>query len=124
MKRGIKQRINYKVNQCKLATTQGSGDLEVLATPALIASLEEASRQAVAPYLSENSTTVGGYIEVTHMKPTAEGETYYVESVLTDIDRSKLTFELSAFDKSGQIGKGTHVRFVVNRDKFMSNISK
>ena len=120
--KGLTHRINRKVNLAQLATTVGSGTLPVLATPALIAALEEAASLAVAPHLPEGSTTVGGHIEVSHLKPTGMETSFYAEAELIEIDRSKLTFTLTAYDETGQIGKGSHIRFIVDGEKFMENI--
>lgn len=105
-----------------LAVQVGSGDLRVLATPSMIALMEQASMLAVAPHLEENQTTVGGYIASSHLKPTAPGHFITATATLTAIEGRKLQFAVSAADEEGLIGEGNHTRFVVDRTKFMSRL--
>ena len=37
-------------------------------------------------------------------------------------DPGKLTFDVEACDEVGAIGKGTHVRFIVDKERFMAKL--
>lgn len=100
----------------------GSGDLPVLATPAMMALMENAAMTAVAPELPEGSTTVGGHIESSHLKPTPVGAEVKAEATLTKVDGRKLYFTVKAMQGDTVIGEGTHLRFIVDREKFMSKL--
>ena len=119
MEVGLSHTSLLLVSQSDLAQAQGSGDLEVLATPRMIALMENAAMLAVAPALAPDETTVGGYLSVTHLKPTAIGAEIYATAVLTHIDGRKLTFTVTASEGNKRIGEGTHVRFIVKREKFL-----
>ncbi|MDE6379900.1 MAG: dihydrolipoamide acyltransferase, partial [Muribaculaceae bacterium] len=71
---GLKHRSKFIVVQHLTAKAIGSGDLPVLATPAMIALMENAAMLAVAPHLADTDTTVGGFMECSHLKPTAMGD--------------------------------------------------
>lgn len=43
-------------------------------------------------------------------------------AVLTEINGRELKFNIAARDEVGIIGEGTHTRFIVNREKFMSKL--
>lgn len=101
----------------------GSGTLPVFATPALVAIMENAAMLAVANELPDGSTTVGGEISIKHIKPSAIGETITATATVTAVDGRKLTFALTAHDESGIVGEGTHIRFIVGIEKFMSKLS-
>ena len=122
METGLKFSSNVVVNKDNLAITLGSGDLEVFATPALVALMENAAMKAVADSLPEGSTTVGAMMQTSHVKPSAIGETVTATAVLKEIDGRKLTFEVSASDTKGIVGEGTHIRYIVDREKFMSKL--
>lgn len=94
----------------------------MLATPRMIALMENAAMLAVAPALAPGETTVGGQILVSHLKPSAIGATVSATAVLTKVEGRKLTFSLSAVEGDKLIGEGTHVRFIVNREKFLSTL--
>lgn len=122
METGLKFSSSVIVNKDNLAITLGSGDLEVFATPALVALMENAAMKAVADSLPEGSTTVGAMMQTSHVKPSAIGETVTATAVLKEIDGRKLTFEVSASDTKGIVGEGTHIRYIVDREKFMSKL--
>lgn len=104
------------------AVTMGSGDLEVFATPAMVALMENAAMNAVAPALPQGSTTVGAEMNTTHIKPSAIGAKVQATATLTAIEGRKLTFAVEAADEAGTIGKGTHVRFIVDKERFMAKL--
>lgn len=100
----------------------GSGDLRVLATPAMMALMENAAMLAVAGELPEGSTTVGGQIASSHLKPTALGQQVKATATLVEVDGRKLKFTIVAEDENGIIGEGEHLRFMVDRERFMSKL--
>jgi len=104
------------------AIAQGSGQLEVLATPRLVALMENAAMQTVAPSLSPEETTVGGMISITHLAPSAVGAEIVATAVLEKIDGRKLTFTVTAREGDKRIGEGTHERFIVNKERFLSKL--
>ena len=110
------------VEERHLACQVGSGDLRVLATPVMLALMENAAMLCVADQLDAESTTVGGHIAASHLKPTGIGHTVKATAELTAAEGRKLTFKVSASDEEGLIGEGEHIRFVVGRERFMSKV--
>ncbi len=104
------------------AASMGSGDLPVFATPAMVALMEQAAMQAVSKALPEEATTVGAEMNVSHIKPSGIGARITATAVLTEIEGRKLTFQVGSRDEAGMIGEGTHVRYVVDRVRFLSKI--
>jgi len=120
---GLTHTCSFFVDKKHTAIAMCSGDMEVLATPALIALMENAAMLAVANVLPEGATTVGAHIESSHLRPTPCGHKVTATATLIKIDRLKLFFNISATDDSGNIiGKGTHLRFMVNKVKFLSRL--
>ena len=110
------------VEERHLACQVGSGDLRVLATPVMLALMENAAMLCVADQLDAESTTVGGHIAASHLKPTGIGHTVTATAELTAAEGRKLTFKVSASDEEGLIGEGEHLRFVVGRERFMKKV--
>lgn len=106
------------------AAKYGSGLLDVFATPAMVALMENASLMAVAPYLPEGYNTVGIEISTTHIKATAMGMEVKATATLVNVDGKRLDFEVMAEDEKGVIGKGKHSRFIIDTQKFMDKLTK
>ena len=123
LEKGLKHISRTVVQPDNFALTMGSGDLPVLATPALVALMENAAMNAVVGELPEGATTVGAMMNTTHIKPSAMGDTVSATAVLKEVAGRKLTFEVHAKDSKGVIGEGMHVRYIVDREKFMSKLS-
>lgn len=112
------------VNSGNTASTVKSGNLDVFATPMMIALMEEATCYACSGILDEGETTVGTKISVTHDKASGIGATIKAKAVLEEVDGRRLVFSVSAQDENGSIiGKGSIERFVVNQDKFMKKVN-
>ena len=122
MEIGLTYTSTLVVTKGHVAAVMGSGDLHVFATPAMVALMENAAMLAVANHLPEGSTTVGAMMNTSHVKPSPVEETVRATAVLTAIEGRKLTFEIKAEDSKGIIGEAVHVRFVVDKEKFMSKL--
>ena len=122
MEKGLTYTSTLVVSEEHVAAIMGSGDLHVYATPAMVALMENAAMLAVAEHLPEGSTTVGAMINTSHVKPSPIGDTIKTTAVLTDIEGRKLTFSIKAEDSKGIIGEAMHVRYIVDREKFMSKL--
>ena len=110
------------VTEAVTAVAMGSGDMPVLATPSMMALMENAAMQAVADHLPEGSTTVGGHIASSHLKPSKLGDTVTATATVTKVDGKKIEFKIEARCGDTLLGEGTHLRFIVDREKFMSRL--
>lgn len=119
---GLSHTSIIEVTPSLTAAALGSGDLPVLATPAMIALMENAAMLAVASLLPEGSTTVGSLINVSHLKPSAIKSTIKAIATVTKIEGKKLVFAVCAEDETGLIGEGSHIRYIVDRNKFMAKL--
>ena len=120
---GLKHTSELRVSEALTAIAVGSGDMPVLATPMMMALMENAAMLAVRDKLPEGSTTVGGHIESSHLKPSKIGDVVKAEAEVTKVDGKKIEFRVSAYSGETLIGEGTHLRFIVDRQKFMSKIT-
>ncbi len=119
---GLTHTNSVIVNNDNTAQALGSGDMPVFATPALVALMENAAMQAVASLLPEGSTTVGGFIETSHLAPSSLGATIQATATLTEVKGRKLTFTIEAKEGEKPVGKATHIRFIVERKKFLESL--
>lgn len=107
------------VTESNTALTVGSGSLRVYATPAMLALMEKAACEAVAPMLNEGETTVGTNLSVNHVAATPVGMKVTATAEITEHEGRKFVLKVEAFDETGLIGEGTHERFVVKSDRFV-----
>ena len=117
---GKKYIIETIVREDDTAKAFGSGELMVLATPRMIALMEEASYKCVGADLDEGTSTVGTYLDVKHLAATPVGMKVTVESEVIEVDGRKIVYNVKAFDEAGLIGEGKHERFVIFVEKFVA----
>lgn len=115
----VSSRTSGVVKKSHSAREVGSGSVEVLATPIMIALMEAAALAAVQPYLPEGWTTVGTRVECDHLRATAIGDQVSASAALIKQEGRALDFLVEAQDSRGIIGKGHHRRVIVNIEKFM-----
>ena len=115
---GIIKEITEKVTDKNTAKTMKSGELNVYATPAMIALMEQAAYTSVADELEEGQGSVGTLMNVKHISATPVGMEVTAKSELVEIDGRRLVFQVEAFDERGKIGEGEHERFIVDNVKF------
>lgn len=119
---GLSARSTTTVTAENTAAAMGSGDLPVFATPAMVALMEHAAMEAVAGELPAGSTTVGSEMNASHLKPSKLGAEITATAVLTAVEGRKLTFNVGARDEGGVIGEGVHIRYIVDRERFMAKL--
>ena len=119
---GLKYTSELTITDATTAIAMGSGDMPVLATPMMMALMENAAMLAGKDELPEGCTTVGGHMESSHLKPTKVGDTVRATAEVTKVDGKKIEFRVTAYSGETLLGEGTHLRFVVDKDKFMSRL--
>ncbi|GAW92223.1 thioesterase family protein [Calderihabitans maritimus] len=124
LKVGLKGEAKEVVTSNNTAIKYGSGSVEVYATPAMIGLMEKAALSSVDPLLPEGQTTVGTALNVRHLAATPIGLTVTARSELIQIENRKLVFRVEAFDSKEKIGEGTHERFIVDLERFLSRADK
>ena len=117
---GLKGRSETVVTEHNTADAVGSGLVPVFATPYMIALMENAASTSLLPYLAAYEGTVGTHLDVAHTSATPIGMKVWADAVVTAVDGKKITFEVSAFDEAGEIGRGTHERSIIRPEKFLA----
>ena len=115
---------NYTVVENNTAKNMGSGDLDVLATPSLVAFMENAAKNYLNTFLTDDLGSVGSNININHLAPTLVGKEITVQGQVTEIIKEKIiVFSLEAFEADKKIGDATHTRVIINNEKFLSKLS-
>ncbi|MFO8054453.1 MAG: thioesterase family protein [Bacteroidales bacterium] len=116
---GLSKKSETIVKKHETASAYGSGSLEVYATPAMIAFMENTALNAVASHLPKGYNTVGTHVNIKHHKATPVGMKVQCKATLTAAVGNKLIFEIEARDEEGKIGSGEHKRYIVDEARFM-----
>lgn len=122
LKAGLTATVSETVLHTNTAAAVGSGLLNVYATPAMIALMEKAAVETIAPFLEKNYGSVGTKMNISHDSATLPGNVVTATAELTEIDGRRLVFKVSAQDKYSIIGQGVHERFIINNEKFMEKL--
>jgi predicted thioesterase len=117
---GIKGKKEITVTQELTAKAMCSGSLDVFATPAMIALMENTAFESVAAELEPGRGTVGTALNVKHVSATPVGMKVTCETELVKVDGRALTFSVKAYDEAGLIGEGEHERFIIFEEKFQA----
>ena len=118
---GMKYTAEKPVTADMTAKAVGSGGLEVLGTPFMMALMECAAMWCIQSELPEGKGTVGVDIQSSHLAPTPVGMKITATAEVTAVsENGKLvTFKVQAFDEEGLIGEGVHTRAVVSNERFL-----
>ena len=116
---GMKGTVYNTVEREDTAEAVGSGGLLVFATPCMVAMMEGAACEAIAEAIPEGKTTVGTALNIQHTSATPVGLEVRAEAEVTAVEGKKISFRVVAYDEAGEIGNGTHQRFIVDSQRFL-----
>lgn len=119
---GLRGNQEMEVKSKDTATAYGSGLVEVFATPAMIAFMEMTAMKSIAQFLPKGTTTVGTEVNVKHLRATPVGHVVRCESTVLEVVGKKVVFELVVFDDEILVGHGQHARYIVDKEKFMTQL--
>lgn len=116
---GLRGTATMVVTAADTAMAMGSGSVEVLATPRVVALCEEATCVALTGQLPDGWSSVGVRVELDHLRATLVGGTVCAEAVLDEVDGRRLMFTVTAADDKGPIAAGRVTRATVEVQRFM-----
>jgi predicted thioesterase len=108
----------------RVAAHLGSGSLQVYATPAMVAFVEQTCRKLVEPHLPEGMTTVGIALTVRHIAPTPLGGKVSIQAEIVLIEKNVISFQTEVWDEIEKIGEVAHKRAVIEIDRFSARVQK
>lgn len=122
LKPGLVGERTLVVEERHTASHLGSGGVPVYATPMMVLAMEEAALAAVDHLLEPGKATVGYHLDVKHMAATPLGMRVTARAELVAVEGRMLLFTVSAHDEVDKIGEGTHVRAVIDMEKFRAKL--
>lgn len=116
---GLRGEALLVVTEELTALAMGSGDVPVLATPAVLGVMEQAACNAVAGALAEGATSVGTWAELEHLAPAAVGAEVRATAELTRAEDRRLEFVCEAREGDTLIARARQRRAIVDRRRFL-----
>jgi len=110
------------VSASKTAKAVGSGNLDVFATPMMIALMEEAACNCLADGLESGQSSVGTKVNVSHTAVSPLGATITATATVEAVFGRRIEFKVTASDGTKEVGAGTHTRMIIDAEKFMSKL--
>jgi len=96
----------------------------VFATTRMIALMELAGARLLHPLLQPDEMSVGAHVDVSHTAATPIGATVTATATYRGRDGKLFVFDVAAHDPAGEIGRGTHKRAIVFRDRLLAGATK
>lgn len=121
IEKGMQNRADMTVTQNDTAKSYHSGALEVFATPGMIALMECASFELLQ---KEGADSVGTELNVQHLRACLPGTDVWAIAQIEEVNGNWVKFNVAAYDNKGEIGKGTHTRYIIDPEKFMAKLRK
>ena len=89
----------------------------VYATPRMVSDVEYTCRDFLLGHLDPGEDSVGSHVSIDHLAATPIGLKVIVDVTIAEVDRRRVSFEFAVHDPVEQVGRGRHVRFVVETAK-------
>lgn len=116
---GLCTHVDLEVTASDTAAEFRSGDVDVMATPRVVALCEQAAAEALRPHLGEGQTSVGFRVEITHLVPVLVGSKVRASASLERVDGKRIFFNVTVTDRYGLVAAGRVVRVLVDTRAFM-----
>ena len=116
LQKGLSHKKTLKVDEARCIGFMGKEGM-VYATPRMVSDVEYACRDFLLEHLDPGEDSVGTHVSIDHLAATPLGLEVQIEINVSEIDRRKVTFAFVVKDPVEEVGRGTHVRFVVETAK-------
>ena len=114
--------VTTTVTEANTAKAVGSGNLNVFSTPMMIALMEQAACECLSGGLEDGQSSVGTKVDIVHTAASPLGANISATATVTAIDGKKISFSVTAKEGEKEIGKGSHERFIIDVERFISRL--
>jgi predicted thioesterase len=121
---GLKFEVQHRVVTQELLSSIYPGGPPVFATPYMLSLMEQAAAQAIHSHLDAGEESVGYDFHFKHLAPTPVGSTVIATAEVTQVEKNMVTFNIEARDEIDVIGRGTHVRAVIDMERFLKRVKR
>jgi fluoroacetyl-CoA thioesterase len=123
LKPGLEAKKTITVDEARCIGFMGKEGM-VYATPRMVSDVEYTCRDFLLEHLDPGEDSVGAHVSIDHLAATPLGLQVTVEAKVVEIDRRKVVFSFSVKDPIEEVGRGKHVRFVVETAKTRERLAQ
>ncbi|HZM34186.1 MAG TPA: thioesterase family protein [Burkholderiales bacterium] len=116
LQKGLSTKKTILVDEARCIGFMGKEGM-VYATPRMVSDVEYSCRDFLLEHLDPGEDSVGTHVSIDHLAATPLGLQVEIAVQIAEVDRRKVTFTFSVKDPIEEVGRGTHVRFVVETAK-------
>jgi predicted thioesterase len=113
---GVAAERGYTVDESRCIGFMGK-EAAVYATPRMVSDVEYTCRDMLLEHLDAGEDSVGAHVSIDHLAPTPMGLEVTVQVRIVEVDRRKVVWEFTVRDPAEEVGRGRHVRYVVETAK-------
>jgi len=95
----------------------------VYATPRMVSDVEYACRDFLLAHLDQGEDSVGAHVSIDHLGATPPGTAVTIDARIEKVEKRRVTFAYTVRDPLEEVGRGSHVRFVVEKAKSLERIT-
>jgi len=121
---GITGEIKQKVVSNQLVSHYHPEGPAVFGSPFMLMAMEFAAFEAISPHLDAGEQSVGVEFQFAHLAATPAGATVTARAEVLAVEGQKVSFRIEAHDEQEMIGQGTHVRHVIDMQRFLKRTRK
>jgi fluoroacetyl-CoA thioesterase len=121
LKPGVKGELELEITD---AYTTQRGDYKIFSTPNMVMLLEKAAIEALKPYLTDAQTSVGSRVDVRHLGPTLLGMRARAVATVTEVEGSRVAFQVEIFDEMDKVGEAMHERYILEQQRYFKRLDR
>lgn len=99
-------------------------EMRLYSTPSMVRDVEYTCLRLIQEHLDEGESSVGIHIALDHLAATPLGQWVDVEVTVSQVDGRKVTMLAKVRDAVEEVGRGEHVRFVIDVEKHRTRLQK
>ncbi len=123
LKAGVERKQTFEIDTQRTIEFMGD-DMRVYSTPSMVRDIEETCWELCQEHLDPEEETVGAHISVDHLGATLLGMVSTVTATIASVDGQRINLEVEVHDGMDTVGKGKHVRFVIDRNRQKARLDK
>lgn len=113
---GLSTKVRIEIDRDRTIGFLGE-TMRLYSTPSMVKDVEYTCLKLLEEHLDEGESSVGIHIAMDHLGATPLGQSVEVEVTVAEVDRRKVKLVASVRDAVEEVGRGEHVRFVIDVKK-------